>query len=248
MRRPSKAVVPIALLGALLLFVFSRSESRDPVAGPVVGFERGDFSEVTDHQQSKFGRLSLTGSRAYEGKRSARATYLGGGPGKERVWLATNWKTGTDVWYGIALLIPKGTRYCYWNPLRWDNYDLYGGVDDNTPQDGDVGGVTIEQDRVKVMRNFYGGKEKTLIDGGAAPKGRWFWLELHQRFSGRDGEALSELYVDGHKKGSSTQANSAGRPIKDLRAGAVNIAGGCSSPGSVDFDRVSISDGQRGPA
>ena len=241
---PSLLILLIAVV-AVVAFLSTRPGDAPP-RGPLVGFERGDFSEVESHEH-KMGRLRVTDARAYEGRRSARATYDGPGPGAERVWLPTNWKTGTDVWYGMALFVPRDIRWCYWNPLRWDNYDLYGGVDDTTRGTGDVGGLAIEHDRIRVMRNLYGGHEQTLFDGGTIPLGKWFWLEVHQRFSDRDGQALSELYVDGERRGRSTQANSMGRPIKDLRAGVVNVANQCSSPGSIDFDRLSISDRRRGP-
>jgi hypothetical protein len=132
------------------------------------------------------------------------------------------------------------TAFCYWNPMRWDNYKTYGST-------GDVGGLSIEAGRLNVIQSRYGSAERKLISGVAIPQGRWFWVELHQRLSGTDGQALTELYLDGAKVGSSTAANSAGRVINHLRYGVVNVAGSCSKPGTVDFDRASISDGMRGP-
>jgi len=243
MRLLLKVAIPLALVLALVP-VFER---RTPVAESAMGFETGDFSEASSLQAKAGGSLTVTGERAYEGSKSARATWSGGSTGAQRVWKDTNWNNGSDVWYGMAVYVPSNTDYCYWNPIRWDNYDLYGGVDDNKPGEGDVGGLTVEQNRISIMKNHYGGEEQKLVDGGTLAKGRWTWLELHQRFSDRDGEALSELYVDGQKRGASTKANSAGRQITDLRAGAVAIASKCSTPSAIDFDRVSISNSQRGP-
>jgi len=215
------------------------SRPTGPVNGPVAGFESGDFSEVAS--LSKYGGdLSVSTSRAYEGSHSARATYRGGDSGFQRVWQHVNWSSGSDVWYGMALFIPNTSHYCYWNPIRWDNYKSYGG-------NGDIGGLSIESGRFHVVQNRYGGSERQLLDGGPVPEGRWTWVELHQRFSANDGQALSELYVDGRRTGVSTKANSGGRVINHLRAGVVNVAGSCSRPSAVDFDRFSISDGQRGP-
>jgi len=247
MRRLLTAVVPLALSVALIL-PFSPFEGVEGLVDESsVGFETGDFSEASDTQAKPGGSLKLTGERAYEGSRSARATWSGGPDGAQRMWRHTEWGTGSEVWYGMAVFVPATTDYCYWNPIRWDNYELYGGTDDDKPGEGDVGGLTIQEDQVSVMRNAYGGREQTLVRGGSLPRDRWVWLEVHQVFSPNDGQALSELYVDGKKRGSSTEANSAGRRITDLRAGAVAISTDCASPGSIDFDRVTISNRRTGP-
>jgi hypothetical protein len=70
---------------------------------------------------------------------------------------------------------------------------------------------------------------------------------VHQRLSGTAGSALSELYIDGTKVGSSTAANSAGRPIDTIRYGNVSMATSCSQPASIHFDRVSLTDAPIGP-
>ena len=211
-----------------------------------MSFEGGTFSEATS-LQSRHGSLGVTSSRAYDGRRSAQATWSGGPLAAQRLWKDISWRNGTDVWYGMALYLPRGTRYCYWNPIRWDNYELYGGVDDDRPGEGDVGGLSVEQNRIYIMQSYYGGRERKLVRGGRVPRGRWVWLEVHQRLSNRDGRALSELWVDGRRQGTSRRANSAGRRITDLRAGAVAIDSECSKPGKVGFDRVTISNSRRGP-
>lgn len=219
-----------------------------PVAESTMGFEAGNFSEASDTQAKSGGSLSVTGERAYEGSKSARASWFGGNTAAQRVWKDTNWNQGSEVWYGMAVYVPASTDYCYWNPMRWDNYNEYGGTDDNKPGEGDVGGLTVDQNKISIMTNKYGGEETSLVDGGTLPKGQWVWLEVHQVFSPNDGKALSELYVNGQHRGSSTKANSAGRKITSLRAGAVAVASSCSTPSKIDFDRVSISNSRRGPA
>jgi hypothetical protein len=211
-----------------------------------MSFEAGNFAEASS-LQSRDGLLKIISSRAYDGAKSARAQWLGGSEGAQRVWKNTDWRPGTNVWYGMALFVPSSNHYCYWNPIRWDNYDLYGGQDDGRPGEGDVGGVSILHDQISVMRNTYGGDEQTLVHGGTLPKDRWAWLEVHQVLSPHDGRALSEVYVDGHRRGYSRRANSLGRRITSLRSGAVALATGCSSASNVDFDRVSISNSRRGP-
>ncbi len=218
----------------------SRPSSPGPdVGGVVSGFERGDFSEFLG-ASAWAGDVSVTAERSYEGSRSAKGVYRGGESGAMRTWHPVDWRTGSDVWYGVALYVPDASDYCYWNPLRWDNYKTYEGS-------GDVGGLTIERGRLSLTHSRYGGTERRLVDGGRIPEGRWVWLEVHQRFAGADGAALSELYVDGALRGRSTAANSEGRVINHLRYGAVNVAGSCSRPGTIYFDRASISGAQRGP-
>jgi hypothetical protein len=215
------------------------SAPRLDVVGVVSGFETGDFSEFVG-ASSWAGEVSVSSERAYEGSHSAKGVYSGGESGAMRTWHSVDWHPGSDVWYGLALYIPEVSDYCYWNPLRWDNYKTFGGS-------GDVGGLTIEGGRLSLTRSLYGGTERKLVDGGRIPQGRWVWLEVHQRFAAADGAALSELYVDGSLRGRSAAANSEGRVINHLRYGAVNVAGSCSRPGAIYFDRASISDGPRGP-
>ena len=212
-----------------------------PVAESLSSFETGNFSEFEGFQVKDGGEMNVTTERAYDGSKSARARWLGGETAAERVWKKTDWNTGNEAWYGMAVYVPADVRYCYWNPLRWDNYSEY-------QSKGDVGGLTVDQNRIKIMRGTYDSPEEDyIVDGGELPKGRWVWLEVHQVFSTQDGRALSEIYVDGAKRGSSTKANTSGRKISHLRAGQVSVADQCSTPNAVDFDRVSISNRQRGP-
>jgi len=198
----------------------------------------GDFSEVASRSTWN-GSLGITTERAYEGSRSVAATYTGGGSGFQRVWQNVDWGPGSDVWYGVALYVPNTSDYCYWNPIRWDNYKTYGGA-------GDTGGVTVERGHIYVTQDRYSGAERKILDGGPLPEGRWVWLEVHQRLSAEEGQALTELYVDSTKVGSTTAANSLGRVVNNLRAGVVNVAGSCSNPGKINFDRVSIGPARRG--
>jgi hypothetical protein len=212
-----------------------------PVSGWVGGMESGGFSEF-DSFSAWEGDLVVTGDRAYEGQHAARAAFAGAGEsGAQRAWKQVAWGSGSDVWYGMALNIADVDAFCYWNPIRWDNYKTYG-------SGGDVGGLAIEDGQLSVIQNRYGQSERQLISGVAIPEGRWVWVEVHQRFAATDGHALTELYLDGKRVGLSTSANSAGRQIDHLRFGVVNVAGSCSDPGSVEFDRASITDGMLGPA
>lgn len=214
-----------------------------PPSGRLGGFETGDLSEF-DLAGMNGGTIAATRERAYEGTTAAKVSYDGSQiPNAfQRVAYDVGWGTGSDVWYGAAFYIPSFDDFCWWNPIRWDNYPTYGGS-------GDVGGLQIGGDhRLSLVRStFDTHDEHELIGGIAIPQGRWFWVEVHQRLSGVDGEALSEVFLDGVRAGSSTRANSLGRRVDRIHYGDVAIASSCSRPGSVYMDRVSLSDGPRGP-
>lgn len=213
--------------------------------GPLGTFENSNFSEFNGYSASA-GSLLTTPAKAYEGSRSALATYDGSGEnGFARTWFDVNWAKGSDVWYGAAYFIPsKAAMPCYYSLMRWDNYTLYGNPG------GDVGGIEVSTSgRARLMRQDYTGDNYGVLTREFdLPEGRWFWLEVHQRLSDRDGEALNEVYLDGRQIDSSTKANGRGRPVTEVRHGIVSLGGDCATkPASVFIDRVSVSDAMRGP-
>jgi len=214
-----------------------------PVTGLLGNFEVGDFSEFNG-KSAAAGTLSTTTDRAYDGTRAAKATYDGsGGNGFARTWFHVDWGKNSDVWYGAAFYIPsKATMPCWYSLMRWDNYVLYG-------SGGDVGGVEVSiSGRARVMREDYSGANYAVLTKEAVlPEARWFWLEVHQKISNVDGQALNELYVDGVKIDSTTTANSRGRQITEVRHGLVAMAGECAPANTMYFDRVSATGGMRGP-
>jgi polysaccharide lyase-like protein len=216
------------------------SLAPDPrrVSGRVGGFETGDLSEF-DGWSAVNGSLTVTRRRNYEGTHAARASNNASGNQFQRVWYRVRWRNASDVWYGIALYIPRLLDWCWWSPIRWDNYLTYGSA-------GDVGGVRIERGKLFLDRGDYT-RQTPLIGPVAIPQGRWFWIEVHQRFSGTAGRAVSELYLDDVKRGSSTAPNSAGRVINHIRYGNVAMATRCSKRSSIYFDRVSVSRRRLGP-
>lgn len=236
----ARAVRRGARRGRLLLRLGRRTAAAARLHRPWLTVVTRKLAEF-DGFSAEHGLLRRTRGGAYDGRRSLFASYDGSGSsGFQRVWRNVRWRSGSDVWYGMALLIPDRSAYCYWNPIRWDNYRTYGGR-------GDVGGLQVERGALHLIRSRYGSRETKLIGPVTAPEDRWFWLEVHQRLSGRHGRALSEVFVDGRRVGASTRANSAGRVVNDIRFGAVNVAGRCSRAGSILFDRVSVSRRTRGP-
>ena len=205
----------------------------------VGGFESGGFGEF-DFSEASNGSLTVTSERAYDGVRSAKASNNAVGNQYQRAWYDVSWREGSDVWYGMALYIPRVSDWCWWNPVRWDNYKSFG-------SSGDVGGVRIDSGSLYLDQGTYAGQSRTLIGPVAVPEARWFWLEVHQRLSGSTGSALSELFIDGVKVGSSTAANSLGRQIDMIRYGNVAMETNCSQPSSIYFDRASLTNGPLGP-
>jgi hypothetical protein len=207
-------------------------------SGRLGGFETGNFREF-DGWEAANGSLTVTRRRSYEGRRAAKSTNYASGNQFQRVWYRVRWREASDVWYGMALYIPRLLDWCWWMPMRWDNFLTYGSA-------GDIGGVRIAGGKLFLDRGDYT-RQRALIGPVVIPQARWFWIEVHQRFSGTPGRALSELYIDGVRRGRSIAANSAGRVINHVRYGNVAMATQCSSRSSIYFDRVSVSDERLGP-
>ncbi|MBS1868214.1 MAG: heparin lyase I family protein [Actinobacteria bacterium] len=191
--------------------------------------------------------LGTDTSRAYDGTASAKASYLGNADNaySRGVW-NVNWVTGDDVWYSGAYYLPVGFKAAMQGEvdlLRWDNWPSH-------PTDTDWGGFVIfgSDKKGRLMRFNRAGDSRTLVGPIDVPEGRWFWLEVHQRFSPTDGQALSELYIDGTLIGRSTAGNTYGRTIERMRYGFVADGGAKqTNPLTLWFDRSRISTSQVGP-
>jgi hypothetical protein len=239
-RRAGIAVGAFAAAAALAL---PGARANAAVAPLMAGFENAGFAEISQPNTVN-GTVNVASDRAYEGSRSVRATYNGGGSnGYARAVQHVAWQEGDDVWYGAAFYLPPGYAASLQGAnsiLRWDNYGSNAGG-------GDVGGIEIQsggQARLKYGSYTSGG---TLGSNFRLPEGHWFWLEVHQRLSRSTGAAVNEVRIDGQVVSSSTGANF-GRPIDRLRVGEVAIqAGRQTRPLTLYFDRFSIATAQRGP-
>lgn len=232
-------VLALSLGVGIALTLLLPGSAKAPTAPDArfTSFEAGSFAGV-DGNSSTGGRVAVTGDHAYTGARAARAA-SNGTEGFQRVWYDVRWGNGTDVWYGAAYYVP-GPLPCWSMIARWDNYRSHG-------QDGDTGGVEVENGLARLVRGGYDGSNYArLSESFPLPRGRWFWLEVHQRLSDEDGKALNEVYVDGRRVGSSTTANSAGRPIDNVRYGYSALDAQCSGSSTVFFDDVSVSGRARG--
>jgi hypothetical protein len=214
-------------LGVRLGKAWRREEPRGRVWLVVRTRKFGEF----DGYSSLGGALRRNWDSAYRGSSSIEAAFRRGGGGFARAWKSVSWREGDQVSYRIALRIPSSAHWCYWNPVRWDNYGRYG-------PGGDVGGVRIQQGELSLIRARYGGVEETLTEGVPVPRDRWFTVTVRQRLSAGPG-ASNEVVLDGRTVATSSSPNTHGRPVETVRFGAVSVAGSCSGPGAILFDDVS---------
>lgn len=243
-RLSPKAVRHLLAAGA---FAFAFPAGAQAAVSPMLGgFESGGFSEFTQTGVTT-GSLNVVSDRAYEGSRSAKATYSGGGAnGYSRTIQFVNWTSSEDVWYGAAFYLPTGYKNSLQGAsdiMRWDNYGTYA-------SGADYGGVMIHSDdRARVMLGKYTSDPfQTVVPAFDLPEGRWFYLEVHQKFSTTPGNALTEVFIDGQKIAGSTAQNTFGRGADRIRTGIVSITEGKQiNPVNLWFDRVSVSTSQRGP-
>jgi hypothetical protein len=154
--------------------------------------------------------------------------------------IETRWREGDDVWYGSAFRLSdnffqlQGAKL-----LRWGGANgTYGGVSFNGADDS-----------FSLIRGR-GGVDGELVRFGGLPHGQWVWIEVHQRLGSADGNALSEVYVNGSLAGSSSAANvfSDTGTVSFLLAGLVESQTTSGFLAAiVELDRTSILGAERGP-
>jgi hypothetical protein len=238
----------LAVVAALAFALAAAAPASASISTLLASFTSTSFSELNGGSNVLNATLSVASDRSYDGSQAASAAYPGGGVNAyARVIENVNWVAGDDVWYGSAYYLPVGFKAAMQQEValqRWDNWSTYG-------SDADHGGIVIWNSdklaRLKVGK--YSSSTETLLTSGfALPEGRWFWLEVHQRFSSTSGSALNEVYLDGQLVGRSTTANF-NRPIEKLRTGLVAQGGiAQTNPLTLWFDRVSINSQAVGPA
>lgn len=206
------------------------------------GLESNNFNEFNSTNALE-GTLTTTTERVYDGKYSAKATYDGGGNnGYTRGIFTPTWPNGSDVWYSGAFFLPSGFKDSMRNQvdfMRWDDY----------PGDSQGGFVIYNFDKKGriILQKRTGGSASTIVGPFDIPENRWFHIEVHQKLS-NGGDALTEVYLDGVKIGSSTAPNSYGTTITRLRYGIVAIGAGSQNvPLTLWFDKAIISNGRVGP-
>jgi hypothetical protein len=239
LRRIAASVV----LAAALAFAGAAQAAVTPLAA---GFESGAFDQVSQTGVLD-GSLDVTSATAYDGTKAVHASYSGDGAnGYARAIENVGWSSNEDVWYGGAYYLPTGYLASLKGGndiMRWDNWATYGAA-------ADYGAIENWSDgSTRLILGKYTNDPGIVLGGPFhLPEGRWFWLEVHQRFSTVAGSAVSDVYLDGHLISHSTAANSFGRGADRVRWGIVCIdAGRQTTPLSLLFDRVTISTAQVGP-
>jgi hypothetical protein len=217
----------------------TRVSLRGALGRAIGTMETHDLSQF-DAWSALNGTLTPTTGLAYQGAWAAKAANGGGNIQYQRVWYDTSWRAGDSVWYGMALFIPPSLDWCWWAPIRWDDWTARRGSASH------VGGVVIEGGKLKVKYGTYR-SQSTVLAPVPAPRGRWFWLEVHQRLSRKPGRALTELFLDDRRVGRSRAPNTTTSRAARIRFGNVAMASNCSSSAEIYFDRVSYSGSRLGP-
>lgn len=248
--RPTRSTAPrlVAAAAAIVLAACSSmpAPADDPLE-PALG--------TIDVLPRPGGTVRPERVRTYEGAVAARAavpagsgnkfarTVVGGASGGPR---ALDYAEGDELWFGLAVYLPAGFHDAvasYFSPLRWDNF--------GTRAVSRSGLAMYEDGRLRLFRERDGVEEQVnlLADVTVAlDEERWYWLEVHQRLSSNDGQALNELFVDGREVGSSTMRNYYGEPMTAVRYGIVALsASEQTAPLELAYDRPTLGSRQVGP-
>jgi hypothetical protein len=153
----------------------------------------------------------------------------------------TKWSEGDDVWYGSAFTLPSN-----FFDLQTAKLIQWGGAA-NTYGALALNGATDELRLVR-GRNGTGAEQVPLVTFGGVPTNEWVWLEVHQVLSPTNGNALTEVFMNGRPIGSSTNANmySDTGTISSALFGVTEATASTPLAVSVGVDRSTILGGQRG--
>jgi hypothetical protein len=174
------------------------------------------FEQTFEGSSSEFyqggGTASYTTAPdpVYQGTRSRKFEITGVAGGIARLNETVDWATlGTDVYYGCALFLPIGfysaqnaqVRIMGWTDFNGSTQKVRSGIWINTGDDCIV---------YRHVENSPGNNEQTsliAIGNKAFKEGRWTEIDVHQILSETDGQALSEIWLDGVLKGRTTTHN-----------------------------------------
>lgn len=248
-------LLALAVAAASVPLWVSRTERLAPLRSGdfEAGFSGWDFGgpDLLPDQGSEVTRDTTT---AYEGAASARASIPAGDGNKyaRTIWGGFSGRTGElnlvdgdDFTYGVAILLPAGFHdsvQSYFVPVRWDNFGV--------AQPSRSGLAMYADGELRLVRERDGVEKQVDLLGDTSfrlSEEEWHWLEVRQRLSARDGEALNELRVDGDLIGTSTARNYYGEPVGALRFGIVAIGGDQDLPLTVFYDRAILSRKPIGP-
>jgi hypothetical protein len=205
-----------------------------PVYERFAGFEMGNWSEWTQLNTSG-GSGSIVTSPVAAGSRAGKLTVNSGSGNKyaRGYFDISDWQIGSDHWFGARLYLPVGTYAALQGDMalmRWDNWALA-----NMSQDQFgvwLHGTGTKGNLYLMLNNEQDGVDSILVDPGVKmAEGQWSCLEVRQKL-GYDGDAISELWLNGTRLGSSTRQNvNGGRRPVTLGYGIVAVNAGAQTNG-----------------
>lgn len=161
---------------------------------------------------------------------------------------------GDDLWFGAAIFLPSGffsAHTKYTDLLRIDSYVTDGGASTNALERQSINLASFSNDDIYVQAESSEGATTLVgpLTPSALSENRWHWVEIHAVLDKDNGEALTQLKIDGVSQGSSTSANIfTGRAdLNRLRFGLVSAGSSGSGNLTMYVDRASISTSERGP-
>jgi hypothetical protein len=142
---------------------------------------------------------------------------------------------GKDIWIRGSWYIPQPSQ------LSWSRLMNLSSYTDGSSNNHLLGLVIPEAGKMQVVSQKYGGAAKVLIPSRSIPTGRWFTVHLHVKLGRTNGAALTEMYLDGVKVGSTTAANMATSQAYNVyQAGLPNLLYGIKT--TVYFDNPGLKD------
>ena len=123
---------------------------------------------------------------------------------------------GDELRMGGSWRIPEPSK------LAWSRLMNLGHFEESGDPDNWLLGVLVRDgDTMQVTATDYDYRSPSVLaEGISIPKDRWFSLDVHLKLSPTDGEALTEVFLDGELVASTTKRNMvSGRPLHFYNAG-----------------------------
>jgi hypothetical protein len=161
---------------------------------------------------------------------------------------------GDDLWFGAAIFLPTGffsAHTKYTDLIRMDSYVTDGGTLNKTAEQQSINFASFSNDDIYVQAESNEGA--ITLAGPLSPsvlsENAWHWVEIHAVLDKDNGQALTQIKIDGISQGTSTSRNIfAGRAdFNRLRYGLVSAGSSGSGNLTMYVDRASISSTERGP-
>lgn len=161
---------------------------------------------------------------------------------------------GNDLWFGAAIFLPSGfftAHTKYTDLIRADSYVTDGGELNEVAKQQSINFASFSNDDIYVQAESSEGA--TTLVGPLSPsvlsENAWHWVEIHAVLDKDNGEAFTQLKIDGVSQGSSTSANIFGgrADFNRLRYGLVSAGSSGSGNLTMYVDRASVNSSERGP-